>query len=259
MLTSASLMVAGGAVEDAVARARRLPRLRVGLHLVLVEGRPTLPAAELSHLVTPDGFFRRDMSACAVDIFFKPAARRQLLAEVGAQFEAYARTGLPLDHVDTHKHFHLHPTIAGAILKVGRRYGLSVLRTPSEPRSVLHAAEPGAEIAPAFVTAPWAKVVRWRLQRADVMTADHVFGLHWSGAVTAARLEGLINHLPEGLSEIYTHPATAPGFEGAAPGYRYADELAALINPKVAAAARRRGVELGGYGDFISASAAVVA
>jgi len=34
-------MVGGPAAADAVARARRLPDLRVGLHLVLVDGHPT--------------------------------------------------------------------------------------------------------------------------------------------------------------------------------------------------------------------------
>jgi hopanoid biosynthesis associated radical SAM protein HpnJ len=39
VLTAASLMVGAPAVADAVARAKANPRLRVGLHLVLVEGR----------------------------------------------------------------------------------------------------------------------------------------------------------------------------------------------------------------------------
>ena len=43
ILTAASLMMSGAAVGDAVARARRLPALRVGLHLVLVDGAPVLP------------------------------------------------------------------------------------------------------------------------------------------------------------------------------------------------------------------------
>lgn len=43
ILTAASLMVTGGAAADAVARAKRMPALRVGLHLVLVEGKPVLP------------------------------------------------------------------------------------------------------------------------------------------------------------------------------------------------------------------------
>ena len=40
ILTAASLMMSGTAVGDAIARARRLPTLRVGLHLVLVDSPP---------------------------------------------------------------------------------------------------------------------------------------------------------------------------------------------------------------------------
>src|SRR5471032_3146050 len=43
VLSSASLMVAGDAAADAVERARRLPTLRVGLHVVLADGRPSSP------------------------------------------------------------------------------------------------------------------------------------------------------------------------------------------------------------------------
>ncbi|MGH7190361.1 MAG: ChbG/HpnK family deacetylase, partial [Acetobacteraceae bacterium] len=47
ILGAASLMVGGAAAEDAVARARQLPELRVGLHLVLVEGPAVLPREEI--------------------------------------------------------------------------------------------------------------------------------------------------------------------------------------------------------------------
>jgi hopanoid biosynthesis associated protein HpnK len=250
ILTAASLMVGGGAVSDAVARARRLPTLRVGLHIVLVEGRPVLPAANIPDLVGPDGCFRRDMVATAVDIFFRPSVRRQLAAEITAQFEAYRATGLPLDHVNTHKHFHLHPTIAGYILKIGRAYGLDAMRVPLEPRAILMKADGRATIAPALVTGPWSALVRWRLGQAGVATADRVFGLQWSGAMTTQRVRGLIAHLPEGVTELYVHPATAGGFEGEAPGYLYAEELAALIAPDVLAAVRASGARLGGFGDM---------
>ena len=72
ILTCASLMVSGGAVDEALAIARRLPTLRVGLHLVLVEGRPVLPASQVPDLVTPSGEFRDDMVGAAVAMFFSP-------------------------------------------------------------------------------------------------------------------------------------------------------------------------------------------
>ncbi len=250
VLRAASLMPSAPGAEDAVRRAHAHPGLRTGLHLVLVEGRPTLPARDLPDLTGPDGLFRRDMAACAVDIFFKPAARRQLLAEVRAQFEAYAATGLPLDHVNTHKHFHLHPTIAGAILRVGRDFGVPASRAPVEPRAVLAAVDAAAAPPPAWVTEPWARLVRARFRRAGLAVADQVFGLAWSGAMTTPRVAGLIRRLPPGLTELYTHPATRGGWEGEAPGYRYAEELAALTAPETREAVRERAAVLGGFTDL---------
>lgn len=250
VLRAASLMPAAAGAEDAVRRARANPGLRTGLHLVLVEGRPALPARELPDLADADGFFRRDMVGAAVDMFFKPRVRRQLHAEVRAQFERYAATGLPLDHVNTHKHFHLHPTISGAILRIGREFGLSASRAPVEPRGVLAAVDPAAAPKPAWVTEPWARLVRARFRAHGVTVADQVFGLAWSGAMTTPRVAGIIRRLPPGLTEIYTHPGLSGGWEGEATGYGYAEELAALTAPETLEAVRERGAMLAGFTDF---------
>lgn len=250
ILTAASLMVAAPAAADAVVRAKQMSTLRVGLHIVLVEGRPMLPPSAIPDLVDASGNFRTDMAVSAAGMFFRPKVRHQLAHEIEAQFEAFRTTGLRLDHVNTHKHFHLHPTIASTILKVGKAHGMRAMRVPLEPRKALAAAEPGARVAPAYITGPWARLSRWRLRRAGIATPDAVFGLAWSGAMTSRRMRGLIAHLPEGLSEIYLHPATSGGFAGAAPGYRYAEELAALTDETVVAAARDPHIRLGGFVDF---------
>jgi len=250
ILTAASLMVAAPAAGDAVTRAKTMPSLRIGLHIVLVEGRPMLPPSAIPDLVDETGNFRTDMVRSATAMFFRPSVRRQLAHEIEAQFDAFKATGLRLDHVNTHKHFHLHPTIAAMILKIGKPHGMRAMRVPLEPRSALAAAEPGEAVPPAYATGPWARLSRHRLRQAGLVIPDAVFGLAWSGAMTAARMRGLIAHLPEGLSEIYLHPATAGGFEGAAPGYRYAEELAALTDTGVISAARDPNIRLGGFVDF---------
>lgn len=223
ILTAASLMITGAAVADAVARARALPGLGVGLHLVLVEGRPALPAREVPGLVDPDGRFRTNMVRAGIDIFFRPAVRRQLAAEIEAQFAAFAATGLQLDHVNAHKHFHLHPTIAKLILRIGPRYGMRAVRAPVEPGT-------------GGIAAPWARRLRQRLRRAGMAVPDQVYGLADSGRMTAERLRAVVAALPDGLSEIYLHPATRDDWTGHAPGYRYRDELAALLDPGVGGA-----------------------
>ena len=247
VLSAASLMVGGVAAQDAVARARRLPGLGVGLHVVLVEGRPVLPPERVPALVDAEGCFRTDMVRAGITIFASAAARRQLAAEVDAQFAAFAETGLPLDHVNAHKHFHLHPTIAGTILKVGRRYGIKAIRAPIEPRAILAAID-GTRAGPG-IERLWARLVRHRMRAAGLVVPDRVFGLAWSGALTTTRLRGLLDHLPDGLTEIYAHPATG-SYPGAAPGYRYAEELAALTDALAKQAIARNGVSLGRFADF---------
>jgi hopanoid biosynthesis associated protein HpnK len=251
ILTSASLMVGGSASADAVARARRLPALKVGLHIVLVEGLALSPPARVPALVHADGRFRDNMALAAVRIFADPQARRQLAAEITAQFEAYAATGLPLDHVDCHKHFHLHPTIARSVIAIGRRFGMKALRVPAEPAGVLRRIEPLAASPLGWLTGAYANLLRHRVRHNGLRAPDRVFGLAWSGAMHEARLRGLVAQVPEGVSEIYLHPATSNAFAGAVAGYRYTDELAALTAPSVRAAVADRGIVLKGYSGLL--------
>jgi hopanoid biosynthesis associated protein HpnK len=250
VLTAASLMVAAPAAADAIARARRMPCLRVGLHLVLVEGRPVLPASAVTHLVDGNGLFRSNMAALGTVLSFNRQARRQLAAEITAQFEAFRATGLTLDHCNAHKHFHLHPVVGGLIAAIGARFGLRAVRIPLEPPQVLRKIERQTPRVPALLTAPFALLLRRRLRAAGLLTPDRIFGLQWSGRMTRDRLAGLIRNLPHGLSEIYLHPATGP-FAGAAPHYHYREELDALMAPEIVAASRDSSLRLGGFGDFL--------
>lgn len=250
ILTAASLMVAGDAAADAVARAKRLPMLGVGLHLVLVEGRPMLPASAVPDLVDETGHFRTNMALAGVNFFFRPSVRRQLAAEIEAQFAAFAATGLPLDHVNAHKHFHLHPTIAGLILAVGRRHGLAAARAPVEPLEMIAAIEPTPQTLAGRIAAPYARSVARRFRAAGLIVPDQVLGLAWSGHMTTTRVRALIERLPDGISELYCHPATSDEYPGSAPGYAYRAELAALLDPDVRALVAERGIRLGRFADF---------
>jgi len=249
ILTAASLMVSAPAAADAVARAQRLPALRIGLHLVLTDGAPTLPPASLDRLVDDSGRLRADMAALGARIAFDRRARAQLVAEIAAQFEAFAATGLDLDHCNAHKHFHLHPVVGRLLVEVGARFGLRAVRVPREPAQLLRRIEPGTPRAAALGLAPFAFWLRRACRAASCLTPDQVFGLEWSGQMTRERLCALITRLPAGLTEIYLHPATAD-YPGGAPGYRYREELEALSAPEVRAACAGASVELGGYRDF---------
>src|SRR5262249_20174647 len=159
-------------------------------------------------LVDSSGHFRNQMARAGAAMFFRPKVRAQLKAEIEAQFAAFAATGLALDHVNAHKHFHLHPTIAALMIGTGKSHGVLGARVPLEPQAVLACIEPHKTAATVTLVNPFAQSLRRRFRRAGIAAPDAVFGLAWSGAMTGARLKGLLEHLPEGLSEIYLHPAT---------------------------------------------------
>src|SRR5262249_8315008 len=89
VLSTASLMVAAPASADAVSRAQRLPGLRVGLHLVLVDGSPALSREEIPGLLRGNGEFDRNMVRAGFRFFFLPAIRSQLTREIRRQFEVF--------------------------------------------------------------------------------------------------------------------------------------------------------------------------
>ena len=248
VLSAASLMVGADAAADAIERARRMPDLRVGLHLVLADGQATLAASEIPSLVNRNGRFGDAMVRDGIRFFFLAHVRAQLEREIRAQFEAFAATGLALDHVNTHKHFHLHPTVLTIILKVGREFGMRAMRLPRENN-----------IPAALV--PWISLVNARLDRHGIAHNDRVIGITQSGRMDEAALIEALEHLHDGVTEIYLHPASAD--ESAAPvtpsmaGYRPADELAALLSPRVAAAVRTTGALRGGFADVFAHAARV--
>ncbi|ACC70367.1 hopanoid biosynthesis-associated protein HpnK [Paraburkholderia phymatum] len=241
ILTSASLMVAAAASADAVHRARQYPSLRVGLHIVLADGVPMLATHLIPALVDGHGRLGDRMVRDGFRFFLLPEVRRQLKAEIRAQFQAFARTGLKLDHVNTHKHFHLHPTVLALIIEVGSEYGLNAMRLPYERG------------APAWIR-PWIARVRKQLDNAGIAHNDYIIGMSQTGHMDEAALLAALARLPEGVGEIYCHPAV-PGEGPITPTmqtYRHSDEFDALMSERVAAALAASGAITGGFADVFA-------
>ena len=247
ILTSASLMVGGAAAQDAIERARRLKGLGVGLHVTLADGKPILSRRRIPGLVDKSGQFRDDLVRSGMRWFFNGTVRKQLANEIDAQYQAFVKTGLVMDHVNAHKHLHIHPTAGKLIVGLGQGYGVPAIRIPMEPHKIIERVEPGrkAPRGPSLLL----KSLRSRAANYRMMTNDQVFGLAWSGAMTEQRLLALIPQLPDGITELYMHPATkdAEAMPHAAAGYRYREELEALLSPRVKEAIAAADIKLTRY------------
>jgi chitin disaccharide deacetylase len=255
ILTTASLMVGAAAAADAVERAKRLPSLKVGLHLVLVEGRATSPPGAIPDLVDETGEFSSHLVRAGVQYFFHPRIRRQLEKEIRAQFRAFQQTGLALDHVNAHNHMHLHPTIFALLLKIGKEFRMRAIRLPYEPplrswrasRKAL-----GGKLSGWLFLLPWMTLLKIRIRQARLCSNDFVFGMYDSGRMEEDLVLRILRQLPEGVTELYFHPATrrCPELDRRLPAYHHRQEFDALLSESVRNAVFSAGIQSVAFGDL---------
>jgi len=249
ILTSTSLMVAAPEVNDAVTRAKQLPDLNVGLHLVLSNGRSCLPASDIPELVDSLGNFSNNLVTNGIKIFFVARVKQQLKDEIRAQFEVFKATGLRLDHVNAHNHMHLHPTIFDAILEIGKDYGMDAVRLPEEkPLKALIDShkEKITRFATWLFLKPFTSRMKKRLTENNIKFNTNVFGFHHTGHMNLDTLVRILPNLEDGLSEVYLHPATGSWDEidPAAKDYEFEAEYKALIHPRIKRIIEKFSIEL---------------
>lgn len=256
VLSAASLMVTGPAAADAIARARRMPDLRVGLHLVLVQGTPVSDPATIPALVDARGRFHDDLAKAGVLWFFHPGARAQLRREIAAQLQAFTETGLPLDHVNGHNHMQVHPTVFLELIRQLAEHPGTGLRLPREPWSVT--VNDSSRIIRAtnalrwIVMAPCLAMMRRALLRKGITHNQWLLGIKDSGHLTEATFLSLLDSLPHEVSEIHCHPASRRTtiIAEAMPGYDNEAELGALLSQKVRARLVSMGLSGRGFSDL---------
>ena len=236
-------MVNGDAFEEAVELAKENPSLGIGLHLTLCCGRATLPREEIPALVAVDGMFSNSAIRAGVKYFFSPTARPQLRKEIAAQFDKFERTGLKIDHLNGHLHFHLHPTVF-SILKaelVQRR--VRAVRFTNDPIRIDWKLGRGRvlyRLSHALIFRLLSGRTRNFLFRENIRHASFVFGLLEDGRVSEEYILKLLGALPPGDSELYSHPSL----------HDFKHEYDALVSPHVRKAVADGGIELVRYQDL---------
>jgi chitin disaccharide deacetylase len=253
ILTCASLVVAGDAADDAIARAKRLPGLGVGLHLAIYGARAA--AAEPS-IVAPDGKnLGYNAVSTGIAMMVTPAGRAAARREVAAQLDAYRKTGLQLGHLDGHWHCHQHPALLSMALELGKPLGLKAVRLPYESFAFSHRVGGDrrlTRLGNAVAHWPLSLEMKRQLRGAGVRGNDWFFGKVDDGFVSERLLLGLAANLPVGVTEVGVHPATKTwGGEHSPPAHwRQAEELAALISPAVRDAMTANNVSLCRWADL---------
>jgi predicted glycoside hydrolase/deacetylase ChbG (UPF0249 family) len=127
VVTSATLMVNGGAAVEAALLAADNPGLGIGLHLNLTSGTPLMPADSVPSLVGEDGEFP-GLKAALWRLTTGGARAHELEDEVAAQIDRLTKLGIRPTHIDSHHHLHAHPRLRSLIGRICPKHGITRMR-----------------------------------------------------------------------------------------------------------------------------------
>jgi predicted glycoside hydrolase/deacetylase ChbG (UPF0249 family) len=236
IVTSASLMAGGPAFGGALTLVDKLPELGVGVHLTLAAGKAVCPPAAAPTLVAADGYLPGGIGAFAGRFFSGAIDLADVAAELEAQVGRVVDAGVRVTHVDSHRHVHNFPGVAGVVVAVARRFGVGAVRFCRcriwpRGRGWL-----GRQVALRL----WAEGFGVRARDAGLKMPDGLEGQEYAGSLDAATLRALIGRLGAGTWELLCHPAEE------APGGKFdrGGDLAALTAAAVRAEIEERGVKL---------------
>ncbi|MCX6344757.1 MAG: hopanoid biosynthesis-associated protein HpnK [Armatimonadetes bacterium] len=231
ILTSASLMVTGDAVREAVAMAKDNPSLAVGLHLALSHARSALPPEVIPNLVDLHSMFPASPIIASLKYFISGKARRQLTWEIQTQFETFAQYGIPLSHVDGHQHLHATSNVLPIVVELAEHYGVQGIRVPRDPLLTNLRVDASSLIQKLAVSMGHAYQVRLCnhfLKTSSLARTDLCIGSLMTGRMSDTYLIGMLERIQTGKIEVYFHPCIEDSGEplGPNPG-----DLQTLLSP----------------------------
>lgn len=245
VLTSTTAMVNQPCWPEAAATLRDHPGLGAGVHLVMNAGRPILPPAQVRSLVDAEGNFR---DGTQLLLRYGRLRVRELEAEWRAQIETFiADTGRRPDHLDMHCHYpYVFPAWFRASLRLAQEVGHIPVRLPFDDALDRKA----GEMAAAYGVPAWyvyrqglryqRLVAQAGLERPDFFESSFSLNARDEDR-TAEALLGLLDKLPDGVTELLVHPGTE--------GWR-AKDTEALLDPRVKARIQDLGILCITYADL---------
>lgn len=213
-LTSATLMATAShfsaAAAEAIDGSGRDPLpLGVGCHVVLVDGTPALPPAEIPALASASGSFLPTLGAFLYDLLRGSIPEAEIELEAVAQIRRLQAAGVKVTHLDTHKHTHMFPRVLKPLLHAARICGVKAIRNPFEPAWSI-AATPGAPLARRMqvrILSMQRTGFLCRVSEAGLATTDGALGVLATGTLDHETLDRLLAGMPDGTWELVCHPA----------------------------------------------------
>ena len=254
LITSTSIMCSAPCFEEAVELAKSCPGLGVGVHLTLVGGVRSLASkAEVPSLLDAEGRFL-DNYVCFAKRFYTGGINKlELEKELRLQLERALSSGLRITHLDSHQHLHVLPGVAGLVQRLGEEYGIKKMRIPQEDYFFKGGFSSGLGrlfgrnglTLCAQLAAHGASVKGFRYP-------EHFFGMLAGGNLNVDLVANVLKKLPEGTSELMTHPGLSSEKLGKRFPWHYhwEEELAAYLDINNKRLVKNQNITLINFGDI---------
>ena len=258
IVTSATAMANGPAIAEVAELAKSAPKLSIGCHVVLVDGTPALPLANIPSLIADkhSTCFRPSLGQFALKALTGGIDEKEIETEATAQIRKLQATGISVSHFDTHKHTHMFPHVLRPLLRAAQACGVRALRNPFEPLRFAHlTARPGfwKRWAEVKVLHTFAAQFKRAVASAGLLTTDGTVGIWATGALDESLFRFIVENLSEGTWEFVCHPGYNDAQLQAARTRLLASrekELQLLTSTATREILARNGVELISYRDL---------
>ena len=258
IVTSATLMANGGALQEAVQLAQSVPRASIGCHVVLVDGTPVSEESKVPSLLdNGKSSFQTALSRFAVKCLRGELVPDEIEAEAAAQIRKLQSAGISVSHLDTHKHTHMFSQVLRPLLKAAQNCGIRAIRNPLEPiRLGQIAGQPSLwkRWGQLRILNRLATEFRSAVVEAGMVTPDGTLGIIATGVMNERILRSIIARIPEGTWELVCHP----GYDDddlAKAGTRLrasrVQELALLKSPLVREELQKHEIQLISYREIV--------
>ncbi len=233
-LRSATLMAGGIAFDDAVALAKKIPGLGVGIHFTLANGNPVLPTQEIPTLVTEDGIFHGDYVKFLKRYISGKISLDEVRAELAAQLEKIQRAGLTLTHVDSHQHLHHVPGIVEIVLELAASAGINAMRV-ANTKIFDGELDSLGKFVGRLGLGSLAMFAAHAAHKKNFATPEHFAGIVAGESVSENFMVKLIENLRDGTTEVMLHPGTDNKIlrDFCEWDHDFEEELAAVTSPRV--------------------------
>lgn len=202
IVTRTSIIANSKAFDHAVLLSKKNQGLKVGIHLTLVEEEPINEHNKIKSLMGQNGKLLINYKAFLVRYALLKIDINEVYAEWESQIQKVLKSGININHIDSHQHLHMLPGIFKKTLELALKYKIKKVRMFYHDIADIGSLKEGSL---AFLSS----MNKRSLLNSGVSSSDYIWGLRQGGNMKENDILNFIANMKCGTTEMMCHPGYA--------------------------------------------------